>query len=606
MPSKILMCVFLLFSQLLFAQVYAQAITTSHAIALRGEPKYAANFEHWDYVNPNAPLAGTMTTASIATFDNFNRYAQRGTSAPNSTDFYDTIMVTNSDEDNVYYCLICSSVSYAEDFSWISFKLNPKAEFQDGVSVKASDIRFTFQKFMNQGVNQFAKTFEGVTTTVIADDEITFNLPKKDKEFMLTLVDLPVFPEHYWSDKNLADPLTEAPLGSGPYSLREFKMGQYVIYQRNKDYWAIKHPTKKGLLNFDFKRIDIYKDTTVMLEAFKKGEFDFRSETDSKLWSTSYKGKNFDQTFIQLEKIENDNPRAMNGFIFNTTRDIFKDRTVRQAIGLMFDFEWTNKKLFYSADSRSFSYLQNSDYMARGIPEGLELEILEPYKDALPPELFSAEYNPPKTDGSGRLRKQIREALALLKKAGWQLKDGKLYNDKQEQFKFEIMLWRSIDERYVIPFKKNLAKIGIDLSIRTVDIAQATNRLRERNYDMMIHRMGGGVHPSSLFKYYFHSKFIDSTYNSTGYTSDLVDTLIDSIMKSQQDLTQLKAYGMALDRVLLWQYLVIPKWHNKYYRVAYWNKFSKPKIKPKYDLGVNTWWFDQEKSALLPPRNAAN
>ena len=486
------------------------------------------------------------------------------------------------------------------------FKLNPKAEFQDGVSVKASDISFTFQKFMTQGVNQFAKTFEGVTTTVIADDEIKFNLPKKDKEFMLTLVDLPVFPEHYWSDKNLADPLIEAPLGSGPYSLKEFKMGQYVIYQRNKDYWAIKHPTKKGLLNFDFKRVDIYKDTTVMLEAFKKGEFDFRSETDSKLWSTTYKGKNFDQAFIQLEKIENDNPRAMNGFIFNTTRDIFKDRTVRQAIGLMFDFEWTNKKLFYSADSRSFSYLQNSDYMARGIPEGLELEILEPYKDALPPELFSAEYNPPKTDGSGRLRKQIREALALLNKAGWQLKDGKLYNDKQEQFKFEIMLWRSIDERYVIPFKKNLAKIGIELSIRTVDIAQATNRLRERNYDMMIHRMGGGVHPSSLFKYYFHSKFIDSTYNSTGYTSDLVDTLIDSIMKSQQDLTQLKAYGMALDRVLLWQYLVIPKWHNKYYRVAYWNKFSKPKIKPKYELGVNTWWFDQEKSALLPQRNAAN
>jgi len=595
MSSKILVCAFLLLTQLFFTQSYTQAATTSHAIALRGEPKYSADFQHWDYVNPNAPLAGTMTTASIATFDNFNRYAQRGTSAPNSTDFYDTIMVTNSDEDSVYYCLICSRVSYAEDFSWISFKLNPKAVFQDGVSVKASDISFTFQKFMTQGVNQFAKTFEGVTTTVIADDEIKFNLPKKDKEFMLTLVDLPVFPEHYWSDKNLADPLIEAPLGSGPYSLKEFKMGQYVIYQRNKDYWAIEHPTKKGTLNFDVKRVDIYKDTTVMLEAFKKGEFDFRSETDSKLWSTTYKGKNFDQAFIQLEKIENDNPRAMNGFIFNTTRDIFKDRKVRQAIGLMFDFEWTNKKLFYSADSRSFSYLQNSDYMARGIPEGLELKILEPHKNALPPELFNAEYNPPKTDGSGRLRKQIREALALLKQAGWQLKDGKLYNKKQERFKFEIMLWRSIDERYVIPFKKNLAKIGIDLSIRTVDIAQATNRLRERNYDMMIHRMGGGVHPSSLLKYYFHSKFIDSTYNSTGYTSDLVDTLIDSIMKNQQDLTQLKAYGMALDRVLLWQYLVIPKWHNQYYRVAYWDKFSKPKIKPKYDLGVNTWWFDQAK-----------
>lgn len=585
---------------------FAQNITTSHAIALRGEPKYSADFKNWDYVNPNAPLAGTITQASIATFDNFNRYAQRGTSAPYSTSFYDTIMTDNLDEDGVYYCLVCSSVSYSDDYSWISFKINPEAVFQDGKALTATDIKFTFDKFMTQGVNQFRKIFEGVTTQIISEQEIRFNLPKKDKEFMLRLVTLPVFPQHYWQDKDLAEPLTEPPLGSGAYRLKDFKMGQYVVFERRKDYWAIDHPTKKGTINFDFKRVDIYKDTTVMIEAFKKGEFDLRTESDSKLWATTYQGKNFDADYIKLEKVINENPRPMRGFIFNSTRKIFQDRNVREALGLMFDFEWTNKKLFYSADVRHFSFLQDSEYMARGLPQGRELEILSQYKDQLPAQLFNEEYNPPVTDGSGRLRGQSRQALKLLKAAGWSLKKGKLYDKNKQPFEFEIMLWRALDERYVIPFKKNLAKIGITLNIRTVDIAQATNRLRERKYDMMVHQMGGGVHPSSDLQLYFHSKYLDSTYNSTGYTSEIVDFLLEKIAESQQNQDELLAYGKALDRVLLWQFLVIPQWYNKYYRVAYWDKFSRPSIKPKYDLGLSTWWYDAAKAETLPARNATN
>lgn len=597
-----LLCISLLLSAL----SYAQNITTGHAIALRGEPKYPAGFSHWDYVNPKAPLGGTLTTASILTFDNFNRYAQRGRAAPLSTTFFDSLMVENLDEDSTYYCLVCESVSYPDNYSWISFKLNPRAKFQDGVQLTAQDVSFTFNKFMTQGVNQFAKYYEGVTSQVISPSEVKFLLPKNDKDLMLSLVDLPIFPEHYWQDKNLAEPLIAAPLGSGPYSLKDFKMGQYVIYQRNKDYWALNHPTRKGTLNFDAKRVDIYKDTTVMIEALKKGEFDFRLESDSKLWATTYQGKHFDSQFIRQEQIVNDNPRGMKGFIFNTTRDIFKERSVRQALGLMFDFEWTNKQLFYSADQRSYSFFQNSDYMARGIPEGDELAVLEPYRAQLPSELFSEQYNPPISDGSGRLRKQSRVALGLLQSAGWNLKSGKLYNADNQPFTFELMLWRSIDERYSIPLQKNLAKIGIEMQIRTVDTAQATNRLRERNYDMIINEIGGGVHPSSMLKLYFHSKYIDSSYNSTGYTSDLVDFLMENIESHQQDLKQLNAYGKALDRVLLWQYLLIPQWHNKYYRIAYWNKFSRPKIKPRYDLGISTWWVDPQKLATLPQRNAAN
>lgn len=584
----------------------AQTVTTSHAIALRGEAKYAADFKHWEYVNPDAPLAGTLTQATIATFDNFNRYAQRGTPAPLSTSFYDTLMTPNLDEDSVYYCLICRTVSYPDDYSWVSFTINQSATFQDGVAVTAQDVGFSFNKFMTQGVSQFAKYFKGVTAEVINDHEIKFVLPKKDKDFMLQLVTLTIFPKRYWQDKDLAEPLNTPPLGSGPYQVKDFKMGQYVVYERNKNYWALNHPTKKGTMNFDIKRVDIYKDTTVMIEAFKKGEFDLRTESDSKLWATTYQGKNFTADHIKLEKIINQNPRPMRGFIFNTQRPIFADRKVREALGLMFDFEWTNKKLFYSADVRNYSYLQDSDYMARGLPQGRELDILTAHKDQLPEEVFTKEYNPPITDGSGRLRRQSRQALTLLKEAGWSLKKGKLFNAAGQPFEFEIMLWRAIDERYVIPFQKNLAKIGITLHIRTVDIAQATNRLRERKYDMMIHQMGGGVHPSSDLQLYFHSKYIDSTYNSTGYTSELVDLLLEKIATHQQQPAELKAYGKALDRVLLWQFLVIPQWYNKHYRVAYWDKFSRPALKPKYDLGLSTWWYDASKAQQLPKRNAAN
>ena len=341
-----------------------------------------------------------------------------------------------------------------------------------------------------------------------------------------------------------------------------------------------------------------------MLEAFKKGEFDIKVEYVSKLWKTAYTGKNIDKKFINLEEIPNQNPQPMQAFIFNTTQAQLSDRRVRQALGLLFDFEWTNKTLFYGAYKRSYSYFQNSDYMARGIPQGRELEILMPYKDQLPPELFTTEYNPPKTNGSGRIRQQIRQAIKLFKSAGWNLNQGKMLNAQGEPFKFELMMWQASMERIAIPFKENLAKIGVELELRTVDIAQATNRLRDRKYDMIVHSLGGGVHPSSDLRLSFQSQYKDSTYNNTGYSSELTDLLIDKIIEHQQNLDQLKAYGMALDRVLLWQYLVIPHYHSNSYRVASWDKFSRPAIKPRYASGLTTWWFDEKKAALLPKRNA--
>jgi len=600
MSSKILMCAFLLFSQLSFAQ----ATISSHALAMRGEPKYPADFTHWDYVNPDAVKGGHLTSATIASFDNFNQHAQRGLSAPFIENLYDTIMVNNLDEDNVLYCLVCSTIRYATDFSHVAITLNPNARFQDGQAVSTDDIAFTFNKLMEQGVPFFAKKFKEVSVEVISDTVVKFTLVKANKDLMMDVLSLPVFAAHFWSEKDLSQPLNTPPLGSGAYTVKEFKMGQHIVYQRDDNYWAKEHPTKVGLQNFDFERYDIYKDSTVMIEAFKKGEFDINVEYVSKLWKTAYTGKHIESNAIKLEEIPNQNPQHMQAFIFNTTRAQLSDRRIREALGLLFDFEWTNKSLFYGAYQRNFSFFQNSDYMARGTPQGRELEILEPYRDQLPKEVFSKEYNPPKTDGSGRIRKQMRKAISLFKSAGWHLKKGKMLNDQGEQFSFEMMMWQASMERIVIPFKKNLSKIGVELTLRTVDIAQATNRLRDRDYDMIVHRLGGGVHPSTDLRLSFQSQYLDSTYNNTGFSSDITDYLIDKIIEHQQNLPELQGYGMALDRVLLWQHLVIPQFHSNSYRVAFWDKFSRPALKPRYASGLSTWWYDAEKAAQLPERNA--
>ncbi|WP_428241985.1 extracellular solute-binding protein [Gynuella sp.] len=585
---------------------YSANIIVSHAIALRGEPKYAEGFEHWKYVNPNAPRGGYITYGARGSFDNFNRFARRGTSAPLAESMIDSLMTSNEDEDNVLYGLIAQTIEYPDDYSWVIFHLDPRARASDGVPITADDVVFSFNKFMTQGIETLARLWAGITVTKIDDLTVKFTTPQKDKSTTLQMAALSIFPKHYWKDVDLSEPLVEVPVVSGPYTISDYSMGQYIVYQRNKDYWALNHPTQKGLLNFDFVRYDMYKDDAVMLEAFKKGEYDFRSEPVAKVWVTGYESKNLDQGYIHKEEIPYSVPKPMIGFIFNVKRPQLSDRRVREAIGYLFDFEWSNTNLFYGLYKREFSYFQNSDNMARGLPEGRELEILNRFKDQLPSEVFTQEYNPPKTDGSGNIRPQLRQALSLFKQAGWQLKNGKLVDQNNQQLAFELMLWSPTYERVAIPFKQNLAKAGIDMSIRVIDSAQANNRLRERDYDMIVGTLGGGVYPSNMLQYEFHSKYIDSTYNNSGYTSPIVDELVEKIVQNQSNLSELRAYGKALDRVLVWQYLVIPQWYNDKVRVAYWDKFSRPDVLPTYGVGLESWWYDAEKAKKLPQRNAPN
>lgn len=584
----------------------AEDVIVSHAIAERGEPQYPADYPHWDYVNPEAPRQGYVTYGVRGTFDNFNRFAQRGTT-PASIESYlfDQLMIGNGDEVGVYYGLIAEQVEYAADNSWIIFHLNPEATFQDGEPIEASDVAFTFNLFMEDGVPQFKTYYEGVTVEALDNRRVRFNLEVPSKSLLVSLATLKVFPEHEFADLDFSEPFDEVPLGSGAYTISDYSMGQYVVYERLNDYWAKDHPTQVGQLNFDYERYDYYLDDTVLLEAFKKGEYDFRQENVAKDWATAYTGDNFDAGYIIKEEIPHELPQSMQSFVFNIENPQFQDRRVRMAINMLFDFEWTNENLFYGAYNRTKSYFQNTEYMADSLPQGRELEILEEFREQLPAEVFTEVYENFSTDGSGNIRPQLRQAVTLLREAGYVSRNGGMVHEETgEALAFEMLLYSPSFERIAIPFRENLARAGITMNIRTVDVTQYTNRMRERDYDMLVGNLGGGAYPDTNLMIQFHSDFLDSTYNSIGLQSPVIDTLVEGIRDNQQNDSELLAYGRALDRVLLWNYYVIPHWHIGAYRVAYWNKFARPETRPRYALGSSTWWLDTEAAATLPDRNA--
>jgi microcin C transport system substrate-binding protein len=585
--------------------VYAQDVIVSHAISMRGEPKYPADFTHFEYVNPDAPKGGMLTLYAIGTYDSFHRYAQRGSSADGIEFLHDSLMIASGDEVEVYYGLIAEKVEYSSDYTWIIFHINPNARFQDGKPITADDVVFSFNTFFDKGVPQFKEYYKNVETVEALDTHrAKFTLKVANKELLVDLGGLTILPTHYWQERDFAEPSTEVPLGSGAMTISDYKVGQYVIYKRLDDYWAKDLPVMKGQLNFDFIRYDFYRDETVALEAFKAGEYDFRRESIAKNWATLYTGSQFDKGYILKEEIPHEIPQGMQALVFNIQRPFFQDRRVRAALTYALDFEWMNKNLFYDQYTRTRSYFQNTKYEAKGLPSEEELEILEPFRGKIPDEVFTQEYNPPKTDGSGNIRSQIRQALQLLKEAGWVVKDKKVVNaETNEPLEFEVLLYSSSMERIVIPIQKNLERMGVTMNIRMVDTTQFINRYRERDFDMISGGYSARHYPDSNLKIAWRSEFIDSTYNAAGVQDEVVDALLDGIEASQEDEEALLHYGHAFDRVLTWNHYVMPQWHLSKFRVAYWNKFTRPEIRPKYDLGLFTWWIDPDKEAQLPERN---
>ncbi|XKM14133.1 extracellular solute-binding protein [Orbaceae bacterium ac157xtp] len=577
-------------------------VYTKKAFALLGEPKYADDFTHFDYVNPNAPKGGTLRLGVVGNYDNFNRFASRGVREHNVGIINETLFIQSHDELTSYYPLLATSITYSDDFKWAEVELNPNAYFHDGVPVTAEDVEFTYQKLMTEGVPQYRIIYAGIKVEALDKQHIRFELPNSDREKLLTFIgNFTVLSKHFWQDKNLAEPLTTPPVGSGPYFVSNYKLGQFTTYQLDDNYWGQSLPVNQGRHNFKFKKIEYYMDDSVALEAFKAGEYDFREESHPKNWFTQYQGQYFDKNYIIKQQEEVTTATPTRWLAFNIERPLFNDRKVRQALTLAFDFAWLNHAFYYDSYKRPMSYFENTEYAATGLPTEQELAWLTPYRDVLPTETFGEAYSIPESDGSGFNRENLLKAKTLLEQAGWVIKDHQLINQTTgELFEFELLTYMGADNKYAIPFQQNLAKLGIKMNIVAVDYAQATRRLRERDYDMMPSRYGEFDYPTSSLMVFWGSEYLDSSWNASGLHNQVIDELINNITQKSDDKNELLYLGRALDRVLTHEYAMIPMWYPKYEYYAYWDRFEKPAIKPTYTIGLDNWWYSKEKSAQLP------
>lgn len=601
--NKLLRTALLSLSSLLFTLPVLATSNVSeplrHAIAMHGEPAYGKSFTHFDYVNLNAPRTGSLRRSAMGSFDNFNAYIVKGVTADGTGYLFDTLMQQSGDEAFTLYSLVAEFIEVPDDRSWVRFHLNPNARFSDGSELTASDVEFTFNVLIEKGVPQLRAQYKEVTRVEVESKSvIKFSFKdNKNKELALILAQLPVFSEKDWQGKDFAKANLNIPLGSGPYTIKSFDAGRSIDYQRNDDYWAKDLPVNRGRYNFKHIIFDYYKDGSIAFEAFKAGDVDFRAENISKQWATGYQGKQFISGKIIKEEIQHQNPQGMQAFWFNLRRDKFKDANVRKALGLMFDFEWTNKTLFYGAYKRSDSFFSNSELAATGIPKGDELALLAPFKAQLPPELFTQVYTLDKTKGDGRVRKQQRQAIKLFKQAGWTLKSGKMLDADGKQFSVEFLVYSPSFERVIQPFRKNLQRIGVASEIRIVDVSQYVNRLNNFDFDIYSLIQAQSLSPGNEQLSMWGSEFANmpGTRNRIGLQDPVVDALVAKVINAT-DRDGLITATKALDRVLLWKNLVIPQWHISSYRVAYWQQIHRPEKLPKYGLAIDSWWHQDTTS----------
>ncbi len=603
----------LIFTFILIFQLKAQANSNiSHAIAMHGEPKYSKEFENVEYINPNSIKGGSIVRSAIGTYDSFNPFILKGTSAAGIGGLYETLTTGSSDEAFTEYGLLAETIEWPDDRSWVSFTLRNEAYWHDGKKITADDVVWTFNTLMEKG-HPFYKYYYGDVKEVIKEQEnkVRFNFTTNtNKELVLIVGQLPVLPKHYWENKNFEETSLEIPIGSGPYKIKSFDSGRSITYELDQNYWGFgaSIPIKIGKDNFGTIRYDYYKDRGIEREAFKSGEIDFFSENSSKEWATAYDINAVNKGLIKKELISHENPQGMQGFAFNIRKDKFKDRRVRKALSYAFDFEWSNKNLFFDAYKRTDSFFENSELASSGLPSKEELNYLNPYFDVLPKEVFTEKYTNPVTDGSGYMRMQLQEASKLLEESGWELVNGKLlHSSTKKPFEFEILLRSPAFERIVFPFKDNLEKLGIIAEVRTIDSAQYQKRMETFDFDMVVQTFGQSLSPGNEQRNFWGSDAADTdgSRNVVGIKNYAVDGLIESLINAS-DREELITITKALDRVLLWNYYVIPQWHISSYRVLYWDFFDQPKIKPKYSLGFDTWWINQNKFETIQSNRTSN
>ena len=581
-------------------------------IALFGDLKYKPGFTHFDYVNPDAPKGGVVKFATYpgsgsSTFDTLNPFTIKGVKAEGLSFLFDTLMIGSSDEPNSQYGLVARTVEVAPDRLSVVYQLRPEARFHDGSPMTPADVIWTFNTLKTKGAPQYHFYYADVLKAEqVGERGVRFVLRSaQNHELPMILGELPVLSRAYWQNRDFEKTTLEEPLGSGPYKIESFEPGRSITYRRVADYWAKDLPVNKGRYNFGTIRYDYYRDASVALEAFKAGQYDIREENVAKNWAIGYSSPALEAGLFKKAVIPNQVPQGMQGFAFNTRRPLFRDPRIREALGYLFDFEWTNKNLFYGAYIRTESYFSNSDLASSGLPSADELKILEPLKGEIPAAVFTKAFEAPKTDGTGDIRPNLRVALELLKEAGWTVKSGRLVNDKGEQMTFEFLNDVAEFERILLPFANNLRRIGIAMTLRSVDPAQYENRLNNFDFDMTTVVFPQSLSPGNEQRGYWTSAAADEIggNNVMGVKSKAIDQIVDLII-SASDRPSLVTRVHALDRVLLQGFYLIPNYHIGAFRVAYWDKFGRPKINPPYALPLESWWVDPSLESALEVNRA--
>ena len=570
---------------------------------MHGTPKYGPDFEHFDYVEPEPPKGGALRQGGMGSYDTFNNFIPKGEIADGLGLLYDTLMTSSQDEAFTEYGLLAESVELPEDRSWVIFNLRQDATWHDGRPVTAEDVKWTFETLIEKGAPGYAFYYQDVTAVdVLSPKRIKFTFASdENRELALIIGQLAILPKHYWQDRAFEETTLEPPLGSGPYKIGKFEAGRYIEYQRVENYWGKDLPVNVGHYNFDTIRFDYFRDANIAVEAFKGGAFDYRAENNSKIWATAYEIPELEQGTLIKEESPHNRPQGMQGFAYNIRRDVFKDPRVRQALAYAFDFEWSNRNLFYGQYTRTRSYFDNSELSATGLPEGEELALLEKYRGRIPDDVFTKAYNPPATQGDGRIRSNLREADRLLKEAGWVVRGkDRVHAETGQTLSFEIMLAQPAFERITLPFAKNLERLGVHAHVRTVDTAQYIERVRNFDYDMLVMSWGQSLSPGNEQRNQWTTEAAgrSSSANYVGISDPVIDELVELVIAAP-DREALVVRVRALDRVLQWGHYVVPHWHIAYDRLVYWNKFSHPETVPMKGTSTAFWWFDAHKASIL-------
>lgn len=584
-----------------------EGVIRSHGASLIGELKYGPNFHHFDYVNPDAPKGGTAKLATQGGFDSFNPFIVKGDPPTGIGVVFNTLMTTSLDQGSTEYGLLAEWFEHPDDYSWASFRLRDEAKWHDGVPITVDDVIFSLNILLEKGHPQYKFYYANVVEAVdLGDRVVRFNFDvKNNRELPHIMGQLTILPKHWWKDRAFDESSLEPPLGSGPYKIGAFEAGRYIEYERVADYWAANLPVNRGKYNFDTIRYEIFLDGEAAFEGFKSGEFDYRAENSASKWAQQYEFPAAKKGLVTQEEIAEEGPKRIQTFAFNLRRPQFQDRKVREAIKLAFDFERTNATVYFDQYARPRSFFQGTEsLMATGAPTGAELAILEELRGQIPVEVFGSHYEAPKTDGSGRNRRQLRAAGKLLAEAGWSIRNGALVGPDDKAFTIEFLTASDAQSKVLNPFIKNLKTLGIDATMRVVDGPQYIRRIAQDpafDWDMIISGVANSESPGNEQREFWGSEAATrvGARNVGGVQDPAVDALIDKIIFAK-DRAELEAASNALDRVLTWNHYMIMQLYTPYERIAYWDRFGHPDPLPPRSIGFPTyWWWDDEKAAAV-------